>query len=139
MSNNKFIANEQTLVSEADVSVRLCNILGENGILTIADIRSADWYKLRKAHQMGKRTWEEFIAFTSEYNIRPVQRKDHEARIPIVLDGRDELAMAAMQYYLSTAQEEGYEEDGAWTSDTKSAAARHSYLMADAMLKAREQ
>ena len=59
------------------------------------------------------------------------------------LDGgmtlRDYFAAKAMHYYLSTVQEDELSIDGAWTPVSKSDAARHAYIMADAMLKAREQ
>lgn len=52
---------------------------------------------------------------------------------------RDYFAAKAMHYYLSTVQEDELATDGAWTSVAKSDAAIHAYIMADAMLKAREQ
>jgi hypothetical protein len=52
---------------------------------------------------------------------------------------RDYFAAKAMHYYLSTVQEDEISVDGGWTHIARLDAAYHAYLMADAMLKAREQ
>jgi hypothetical protein len=62
-----------------------------------------------------------------------------DMRDPMGMTLRDYFAAKAMHYYLSTVQEDDISVDGAWTHIAVSDAAQHAYMMADAMIKAREQ
>ena len=127
---------DDTRLQDLDISVRLANVLARSGCVTIGDLRIADWGRMKTMIGMGRNSWREFVAFTVTYGLQEPKAQPNKLALMAL---RDRFAGLAMQYYLRTSQEEGHEDEGAWTTSSKNAAATHAYIMADAMLMAREQ